>query len=102
MVQNTFPWARWEIQTLEARHQESDVMIAARLRVGGVVRSAEDVAKKRRSLGLLKGPGGMAGALAKKGWPPMRGEPEDRDRAFWRSVLIHGVECGAITVTRAA
>jgi len=30
----------------------------------------------------------------------MKGEPEDRDRVFWKAVLVHAVECGVITIAK--
>ena len=93
-------WAEWETDIVHLRHRESDVRIAAAINRGGFRRSAEDVAKKRRGLGYQKRAGGTSGSLAKQGWPPMRGEPEERDREYVRLLLTGMIDCGLLTITK--
>ena len=93
-------WADWEVAVLVANPKASDRSLQLILRKHGSGRTTYAVASKRRSLGLFKKPGDPTQAMVRAGWPEMKGEPEDRDRVFWRTVLHHAVECGVITITK--
>jgi len=93
-------WADWEVGVLLANPKVSDRSLQLILRKHGSGRTTYAVAAKRRALGLFKKPGDPTQAMVRAGWPEMKGEPEDRDRVFWKAVLVHAVECGVITIAK--
>lgn len=103
-------WCKAERDILAANWQtKMDKEIAELLRKAGFIRTAPAVKNERNRRGWKRPTkdgqperrGGRRPAEA-DGWPVLRGESEERDRQFWQAVLRHAVECGEITITRAA
>ena len=101
-------WSEAERAILAANwRSKMDKEVSAILLEAGFKRSAEAIKNERSRRGWRRAdpikPERRGGKRpTSDGWPVMRGDDETRDRQFYQAVLRHGVECGAIIITRVA
>lgn len=91
-------WCKAEDDVLAEHPEKSDAEIAAILELDGFRRTTAAVCGRRKLLGIRLPRVVEAKDYTPRGWPSMRGEPEERDRMFYQAVIREGVACGAIQV----
>lgn len=98
LVRTVNSWEAAEEAILVEHQDFTDGEIASILNRSGFKRTLTAVQARRKHLGISR-PKVEQREHVPAGWPPMHGDPEERDEKFWKAVLMEAVNCGVIQIS---